>query len=53
MLDSRLGKVGGRVVGSWWAELAAAIRSPSVVVGLTLGQDHPQVPFAEEHHPVG
>jgi len=27
--------------------------SPSVVMGLVLGQDHPQMPFAEDEHPVG
>ncbi len=35
------------------AELAAAMGSPPVVMGLVLGQDRPQVPFAEDEHPVG
>ena len=28
------------------------MRSPSVVMGLILGQDRPQMPFAEDEHPV-
>ena len=27
--------------------------SPPVVMALVLGQDRPQVPFAEDEHPVG
>ena len=27
--------------------------APSVVMGLGLGQDRPQMPFAEDRHPVG
>ena len=27
--------------------------APSVVMGLVLGQDRPQMPFAEDQHPVG
>ena len=41
------------MVGPGRAELAAAVGSPSVVMGLVLGQDGPQVPFAEDEHPVG
>ena len=41
------------MIGSRWAELAAAMRAPSVVMGLILSQDRPQVPFAEDQHPVG
>ena len=29
------------------------MRSPPVVMGLILGQDRPQVPLAEDEHPVG
>jgi hypothetical protein len=41
------------VVGPGWAELAAAVGSSSVVVGLVLGKDAAQVVFAEDEHPVG
>jgi hypothetical protein len=34
-------------------ELPAAMRSPPVVMGLVLGQDSSQMPFAEDQHPVG
>jgi hypothetical protein len=51
--DPLLGEVGGGVIGPGWAELAAAVGSPSVVVGLELGQDAAQVAFAEDEHPVG
>ena len=47
------GGVGGRVVGPGWAELAAAMGSPSVVVPLVLSQDQLQMPLAEDQHPVG
>ena len=53
VLDPLPGEVGGRVAGPRWAELAAAMTAPSVVMGLIPGQDHPQVPFAEAQHPVG
>ena len=33
--------------------MAAAMGSPSVVMDLVLGQDRPQMPFAEDEHPVG
>ena len=41
------------VIGPGRVELAAAMGSPSVVMSLILGQDHPQVPFTEDQHPVG
>ena len=47
------GEVRGRVIGLGRAELAAAMGSPSVVMALVLSQDRPQVPFAEDQHPVG
>jgi len=52
-LDLLLGEVGDGVVGPGRAELAAAMGSPPVVVGLVPGQDRPQVPLAEDQHPVG
>ena len=48
-----LGEVGDRVVRLGRAELAAAMGASSVVVGLVLGQDRPQMPLAEDQHPVG
>ena len=36
-LDPDLGEVSGRVIGYGRVELAAAIRSPAVVVGFVLG----------------
>ena len=53
MLDPLLGEVRDRVIGPGRAELAAAMRSPSVVMALVLGQDRPQMSFAEDQHPVG
>ena len=41
------------MVGPGRAELAAAMGPSSVVVPGILGQDRPQVPFAEDQHPVG
>jgi len=41
------------VTGPGRVEPAAAMGPSSVVVGLVLGQDKPQVPFAEDQHPVG
>ena len=41
------------MVGPGRAELAAAMRAPSVVMALVLDQDRPQMPFAEDQHPVG
>src|SRR5690349_9229639 len=35
------------------AEMAAAMGPPPVVMGLILGQDRPQMPRAEDEHPVG
>jgi hypothetical protein len=52
-LDPLLAEVGDGVVRLGRAELAAAMGAPSVVVGLVLGQDQPQVSFAEDQHPVG
>ena len=52
-LDPFLGEVRGRVVGPGRAKLAATMGSPSVVMGRVLGQDQPQMPFAEDQHPVG
>jgi hypothetical protein len=52
-LDPLLGEVGDGAVRPGRAELAAAMRSPSVVVRFVLGQDRPQVSFAEDQHPVG
>jgi hypothetical protein len=52
-LDSFPGEVRDRVVRAGWAELAAAIRAPPVVMALVLGQDRPQVPFTEDEHLVG
>ncbi len=47
------GKRGRRqVVGPRRPELAAAVRPPSVVVGLVLGQDRTQMPLAEDQYPV-
>ncbi len=51
-LDLLLGEAGGRVAGPGRAELAAAMGSPSVVVGLVLGQDQPQMPLPDDQHPV-
>ena len=52
-LDPLLGEVSGEVVGPGRAESAAAVGPSSVVVPGVLGQDRPQVPFAEDQHPVG
>jgi len=52
-LDSLVGEVGGRVVGPGRVELAAAMGTAPVVMGLVLGQDRPQMPRAEDQHPVG
>ena len=41
------------MVGLGRAELAAAMGTASVVMGLVLGQDRPQVALAEDQHPVG
>jgi hypothetical protein len=52
-LDPLLGEVGSGMVGSRRVQLATAMGSASVVVGLVLGQDRPQVSLAEDQHPVG
>jgi hypothetical protein len=52
-LGPLLGEIGDRVVGSGRVQLAAAMGATSVVVGLVLGQDRPQLPLAEDQHPVG
>jgi hypothetical protein len=52
-LDPLLGEVGDGVVGATRAKMAAAMRSPSVVVDLVPGQNRPQMPFAEDEYPVG
>ncbi len=41
------------MVGPRRAELAAAMGTTSVVMGLVLGQDRPQMTLAEDQHPVG
>ena len=41
------------MVGPGRAEMAAAMGSAPVVMALVLGQDRPQVPLAEDEHPVG
>ena len=41
------------MIGPRRAELTAAMRAPPVVMGRVLGQDRPQMPFAEDQHPVG
>ena len=52
-LDSLLGEIGDRVVGTGRVELAAAVGTMSVVAGLVLGQDRQQMSLAEDQHPVG
>ena len=52
-LDPLLGKVGDGVVGPGRLQLEASMGSPSVVVGLVLAQDRPQMSLAEDEHPVG
>jgi hypothetical protein len=41
------------VVGARRVQLAAAVGSASVVMGLVLGQDRAHVPLTEDQHPVG
>jgi hypothetical protein len=41
------------VVKPGWPELAAAVGASSVVVPGVLGENRPQVPSAEDQHPVG
>src|SRR5712691_2913406 len=52
-LNSLLGEIGDRVVGTGRVELAAAVGATSVVVGLVLGQDRQQMSLAVDQHPVG
>ncbi len=52
-LDSLRGEVRDRAVGPGRAEMAAAMGAPPVVMDLVLGQDRPQMPFAEDEHLVG
>ena len=52
-LDPLPGEISGKVIGARRAELAAAVGPPPGVVGLVPGQDGPQMPFAEDQHPVG
>ena len=40
------------MIGPWRVDLAAMGPS-SAVMGLIAGQDHPQVSFTEDQHPVG
>jgi len=40
-----LGEVSGRMIGPGWAELAAAMGPPPVVVGRVLVQGGPQMPW--------
>ncbi len=47
-LDLLLGDVSGEVIGPGRAELAAAMGPSSVVVGLVVRQDRPQMSFAED-----
>jgi hypothetical protein len=46
-------EVNGRVIWPGRAELAAAMRAVPVVVGPILSRDRPQMPLAEDQHPVG
>jgi len=48
-----MAEVRDRVIGPGRAELLAAMGAPPVVVGGVLGQDRPQMPLAEDQHPVG
>jgi hypothetical protein len=52
-LDRLPGEVRNKVIGPRGAELAAPMGPRSVVMGLVLGQDRPQMLFAEDEHPVG
>jgi hypothetical protein len=51
--DPLVGEVGDGMVGPGRVELAAAVGSSSVVVGLVPGEDRFQMSFAEDQHPVG
>jgi hypothetical protein len=52
-LDPYPGKIGDRVVWAGRAQLATAMGSACVLIGLVLGEDRPQMSFAEDEHPVG
>jgi hypothetical protein len=52
-LDAFHRQVRDGVIGPGRVELAAAMGPPSIIMRLILGQDHPQVPFTEDQHPVG
>jgi hypothetical protein len=52
-LDPLVGQVGDGVVGPGRVQLAAVVGSPPVVVPGILGHDQPQMPLAEDQHPVG
>jgi hypothetical protein len=52
-LDPLMAEVRDRVIGPGRAELLAAVGPPPVVVCRVLGQDRPQMPLAEDQHPVG
>jgi len=47
-----MAEVRDRVIGPGRAELLAAMGPPPVVVYRVLGQDRPQMPLAEDQHPV-
>jgi len=50
--DPLVGEVRDGVIGPRRAKPTAAMGAPPVVVPLVLGQDHPQMPSAEDQHPV-
>ena len=52
-LDLLAGEVCDGMVGSGRAELAAAMRSPPVVMGFILSQGRPQMPVVVEYSAAG
>src|SRR3954469_23627183 len=52
-LDPFGGEVGGRVVGSRRGQSESAVGAVAFVVHGVLVENQPQVPFAEDEHPVG
>jgi hypothetical protein len=52
-LDPFIVEVGPGVVRSWWAESAAAVGSPTVVVANVFREHHTQVSLIEDQHAVG
>src|SRR5712692_7882458 len=52
-MDPFLREVSHGVVRAWWAQLAASVGSSPVVVARVIGQHGPQVPRADDQHPVG